>query len=748
MPRGGICLLTLSCLGCVMLFVQAFRAGGGVSHGRVRLARMRFSAPQMSTRASRSSVSSVKEEDPPQVARFQYGTEKTDETGLPLIYEPELIQKYWDKRKTNLNKRWSFFLGLTVPFVTRVIKDYTSGSLVENERELARDLRIIIEKLGPTFIKLGQALSIRPDVLGPAAAEELAKLQDAVKPFSNEEAFKVLDAELGAPASEIFSTISAEPVASASLAQVYRATLKSTGEEVAVKIQRPDLLPIVTRDLYVAKRAVATYQGISDRWTAQTTDYNSLFEAWATGFYQELEFRNEANNQEAMKDVLADFDEVMVPRVYWEHTSRRLLVTEWVDGSKLLDASPEEIRGLTKVAQDAFLTQLLGSGLFHADPHPGNLLRLEPHPDRKAKLALLDFGLVAQLKKEDTETMVAALIHTANQNYAALIQDMQQLNVLPADADPAVVEPVMRRVIGPYVFQVGYRLSLSSNLLLGETHQGNMPAFLLILMLMLLLLLLLLQQIPFSIPDYFALVARAIGILEGIALTGDPDYRIVMEAYPFVSRKVISSSESPALREVLREIIYEDDGEELNTRRLVNLLSYALGAVAHDAEGKSGVFIDFDQVPSTGARLEDMVDFLLSDKAKPLRTAAVGELAQTIDLLLRQTTRRNVAALSRFLAPPKLPFLPRLPVPTLLDTTGDLVDTVSPQLELEDEIFLKNLADLVAALTGMDISGDMSGVELLQSLLRPTDPVKEALEVALGIVRKPDSPQAAALAGK
>ncbi|CAN0148454.1 unnamed protein product, partial [Ascophyllum nodosum] len=190
-------------------------------------------------------------------------------------------------------------------------------------------------------------LSIRPDVIGPAATEELAKLQDAVPPFPSPLAFEVLEEELGRPPSEIFSELSEEPIASASLSQVYRGVLRDGGHAVAVKIQRPGLVQEVTKDLYVLKRAVAVYQNLSkrrDEWTAQMTDYNELLRVWATGFYQELDFLNEANNQKRMQKALSGLKgQVFVPDVMLELSTRRVLVSEWVDGIKLTKADPAEV---------------------------------------------------------------------------------------------------------------------------------------------------------------------------------------------------------------------------------------------------------------------------------------------------------------------------------------------------------------------------------------------------------------------
>lgn len=295
---------------------------------------------------------------------------KVDEVGLPLVYDRELIQAYWQKQGSALNQRWSEFLGYSVPFLTKVITILVSGGSEElkaSGAELARDARIIFEKLGPTYIKMGQMMSVRPDVLPAAALEELKVLQDSVKPFDTATAIKQIESELGGPLGQFFSEISQEPVAAASLAQVYKARLVSTGEVVAIKIQRPAVLEVVSKDLYVLRRAAEVYQGLVDRFAPnQKTNYVALLNEWAVGFYTELDFLNEAANQERLKKALTDegVTGMYVPKVYHDYCTRRVLVSEWVDGVKLSSVPKETLQGLIPDAQEAFLTQLLQIGFF------------------------------------------------------------------------------------------------------------------------------------------------------------------------------------------------------------------------------------------------------------------------------------------------------------------------------------------------------------------------------------------------
>ena len=195
-----------------------------------------------------------------------------DADGLPVIYDRAAIQAYWDKQGGALQQRWVEFLGVTVPFITRVASLLIGGgtdALEENASELARDARINLEKLGPTYVKMGQMMSVRPDILPQAALDELAALQDGVKGFETEIARQVVEEELGRPIDDVFEEFSAEPVAAASLAQVYRAVLKETGEVVAVKVQRPEVQSTVSKDLYVLRRAAEVYQGLVGRFAPQ-----------------------------------------------------------------------------------------------------------------------------------------------------------------------------------------------------------------------------------------------------------------------------------------------------------------------------------------------------------------------------------------------------------------------------------------------------------------------------------------------
>lgn len=331
------------------------------------------SAAAMATAAVNAAVS-MKSLEAPDVDKSYVALDKTqqeiDEEGLPIVYDKDLIQQYWSKERGALNQRWGTFVSKAVPFLTKVTTLFIrDGKINDGEiPALSRQARIDLQDLGPTFIKMGQMLSVRPDILPQPTLDELSKLQDSVVPFDSQVAVQQIEKELGGPLGQFFTSISEKPVAAASLAQVYLATLNDGNDtKVAVKIQRPSVLGTVSKDLYVLRRAAEVFQGLVERFVPQQrTNYVALLNEWAIGFYNELDFQAEAKNQKTLRNMLIEKNVkgVTVPKVYDEYCTRRLLVSEWMDGKKLSEASVEDIATVTPMAQEAFLTQLFEVGFF------------------------------------------------------------------------------------------------------------------------------------------------------------------------------------------------------------------------------------------------------------------------------------------------------------------------------------------------------------------------------------------------
>jgi len=658
-----------------------------------------------------------------------------DNEGLPLVYDKKAIQQYWDGQGGALQQRWVEFIGVSVPFLTKVATLLVSGgteALEASSGELAKDARSRIEKLGPTYIKMGQMMSVRPDVLPQAALDQLIVLQDNVEGFPTETAIEMIESELGQRLDDVFDEFDMEPAAAASLAQVYRARLRETQEWVAVKVQRPGVQALVSKDLYVLRRAAEVYQGIVTRFAPQQrTDYVALLNEWAVGFYTELDFENEAANMRKMGEVLreANVTDVMVPSVYGQYTTRKLLVSQWIDGKKLSQCPPDEVRELIAVGQECFLVQLLQAGFFHSDPHPGNLIR--PNDQSLARLALIDFGLVAQVRQEDMDAMVSSIIHLANKDYVALVDDFINLKILPADCNRAKVVPLMDKALSPYVKGGGAkRYEEELKQLYGFDDQGAVGGFQAMTQDMLTVL----NEIPFSIPPYFALLARAVVTLEGLALSADPDYGLVIEAYPFVARKLLSE-DRPELQQALQQVLYGSAGGikgGVTPARLSALLNSAAGIVA---KKEGAVFVDLDAVPEGGISLPEAARFLLSPKASSIRQLLAEELDTVADVLLRQGLRKAVPSIAAALpSPPTLPFVPPPPDPMTLPLplpprggggglslprfvpAAEMLDVLAPPLTREEELYALSLVDLTKSL-GDDVAALVAGDLAAQPIL-------------------------------
>eukprot|EP00542_Grammatophora_oceanica_P017782 CAMPEP_0194040442 /NCGR_PEP_ID=MMETSP0009_2-20130614/12441_1 /TAXON_ID=210454 /ORGANISM="Grammatophora oceanica, Strain CCMP 410" /LENGTH=903 /DNA_ID=CAMNT_0038683583 /DNA_START=148 /DNA_END=2859 /DNA_ORIENTATION=+ len=730
------------------------------------------SAAAMATAAVNAAVA-MKTLDAPDVGKSYIAldratTNSLDEDGLPLVYDKQLIEQYWKKERGALNQRWGYFVGKAVPFLTKLITLFIRDGKIEDAEipALSKQARIDLQDLGPTFIKAGQMMSVRPDVLPQSTLDELTKLQDAVIPFDTKVAVEQIERELGGPLGQFFTSISEEPVAAASLAQVYLATLADGKDtRVAVKVQRPDVLSTVSKDLYVLRRAAEVFQGLVERFAPQQkTNYVALLNEWAIGFYTELDFNNEASNQRRLRDFLMEkeIDGVTVPKVYDELCTRRLLVSEWIDGIKLSQCSEDEIAELTPIAQEAFLTQLFEVGFFHADPHPGNLLRLDTPTPEGHKLALIDCGLMASIDSRDRDNMISAVIHLANKDYASLVDDFILLKILPPDSDRAAIIPLMDKALSPYVKGGGAkRYEEEVRKLYGMEEGTDMQAQVGGFQAMTQDALTVLNDIPFSIPPYFAILGRAIVTLEGVALTGNPNYGIIMESYPFIARKLLRE-DRPEIQQALQEVLFDRSGTDSDTdgttrdlklSRLLALLNNAAGAVATQ---DGAAFVDLDAVPKDGISFADGLKFLLSNKAESLRNLLESEVDSIVDILSRQIFRKGVSEATVALTPPRPPSIPflgdifppspkldEIPLPLLLptDVNGgglsspptvnlmtikELTDTIAPKLEQGDELYALALSDAAKEFFGEEVAEFVLGegvfsvksVELLLGAIR------------------------------
>jgi aarF domain-containing kinase len=294
--------------------------------------------------------------------------EGREKSNLPYDYNPQVLQSYFSARPMLVLKRVVQVVTTLGGYTFNVGMDkFLRRSLYDTNLEVQRasELRNVITSLGPFYIKLGQALSIRPDILSPRTMYELQKLCDKVPSYDSKIAFATMERELGKPVREVFSEITPEPVAAASLGQVYKATLRSNGKIVAVKVQRPGVLETVSLDLYLARELgsfARIFPGLVNR-----IDPIALLDEFAYRFFNELDYNKECDNGIKIKEHMKVLPMVVIPDNFPELTSRRVHVAEWIEGEKLSQSTADDVGALVNLGVITYLSQLLDSGFFHAE---------------------------------------------------------------------------------------------------------------------------------------------------------------------------------------------------------------------------------------------------------------------------------------------------------------------------------------------------------------------------------------------
>ncbi|MEY3736064.1 MAG: hypothetical protein RLZZ624_1123 [Cyanobacteriota bacterium] len=473
------------------------------------------------------------------------------------------------------------------------------------QQGLAVRIRTTLTRLGPCFIKVGQALSTRPDLVRRDWLDELTRLQDDLPAYPHAIALAVIETELGAPAEQLFASFPEHPVAAASLGQVYKARLHS-GDWVAVKVQRPQLEVQLRRDLVLIRMLAVL--------SAPVLPLNlgfglgEIIDEFGRSLFEEIDYRREADNAERFARMFAGNAAVTVPAVERSLSSRRVLTTAWVNGTKLqqrreLEAKRLDPTALIRTGVIAGLQQLLEFGYFHADPHPGNLFALPGRSGNLGHVAYVDFGMMDSISDSDRLTLTGAVVHLINRDFQALAQDFVSLGFLNPNTDVTPIVPALEEVLGG---ALGENVGSFNFKAITDRFSELMYAY------------------PFRVPARFALIIRAVVSQEGLAMRLDPDFRIIRVAYPYVARRLLAG-DTAEMREKLLEVIFDRDGR-LQLDRLENLLAVV------DNDGGSG-----DLLPVAGAGL------------RLLLTADGRSLRQRLLLLLVKDNRLSTADLQALL---------------------------------------------------------------------------------------------------
>ena len=512
-------------------------------------------------------------------------------------YDPQAIASYYNRRVWLVIWRALTIVWLFAGFSIGLLLDRSIGNTEVNKNLRANQLREILTQLGPTFIKVGQSLSTRPDLVKKEFLEELIKLQDQLPPFDNELAMQIIESQLKRSVEELYKEISPRPVAAASLGQVYKARLYS-GEEVAVKVQRPNLLPIITRDLYLLRWAATWIKpflplNLGDNLTIVVDEFG-------TKLFEEIDYENEGRNAEKFAANFQDDPGVKVPSIYWRYTSRTVLTLEWIDGIKLTDLDGIRKAGLDrdkliKAGVSSGLRQLLEFGFFHADPHPGNLFALAD-----GRMAFIDFGMMDQLTQHTKETIAGSVVHLINKDYLALTDDFVKLGFLTPDIDISPIIPALERVLGNAIGESVGNFNFKT---ITDEFSELMFVY------------------PFRIPAQFSLIIRSLVTQEGVALSLNPEFKIVEIGYPYVAQRLLNG-ETPEMRRRLTEVVVKDG--KIQWQRLENMI----GIARSDN--------NFDLLPTAQLGLQ----FLMSAEGRSLRNQIV--MALTEDNRLHVTEVRQL----------------------------------------------------------------------------------------------------------
>lgn len=591
---------------------------------------------------------------------------RNDELGdeLPLHYDPELIASYWSKRPAAVAQRVAQLSTIAGSFIAGIVSDFVTKSVEKNAVKRAIQIREIVTSLGPAYIKLGQALSIRPDILTPAAMNELQKLCDKVPSFDNGLAFATLEAELGCKWQEVYSELGPDPVAAASLGQVYKGKLKDTGEVVAVKVQRPAVLETVSIDLFVLRKVGVFLR----RFPAITTDVVGLLDEWAARFFEELDYNLEGENQTNFaKSIAKDLPQVVVPRTYAQFTRRKVITSEWLEGEKLSQSTADDVGDLVNIGVICYLKQLLDTGFFHADPHPGNLIRT---PD--GRLAILDFGLMTDIDDNIKYGMIEAISHLIHRDYEAIVKDFVTLDFIPEGTDLKPILPVLGRVFDQ-ALEGGGAKNINFQELAADLAQITF-------------------DYPFRIPPYFALIIRAIGVLEGIALVGNPDFALVDEAYPYIAKRLLTD-DSPRLQEALRYMVYGKK-QVFDADRMIDLLEAletfrSASAMSQGDPTKQAASPRLELTATAPTQTDEKLtrealQFVLSPEGSFFREFLLDEAVKGIDALSRDNAIRLLTAFG----------LQNTNIPVFLPGFPSFIP-LSPKMTSEDKATLASTTKLL-----------------------------------------------------
>ena len=541
-------------------------------------------------------------------------------------YDGELIDAYYRQRPWDVVARLVEVASPVLQWYlasrafNRTASFMSEGAREVRRNELAAQLKEgIVQTKSATFIKCGQALSLRKDVIkDPEIIRELTKLQDEVGTFPHDVSMAIIREELGRDPNDIYEFDPPVPIASASIGQVYRATLKATGQRVAVKVQRPDALNTAPLDMYLL-RQLARF--VRERKKLRS-NLVGIVDVFGSQLFKELDYVQEAENCLKFRELYGGIPNIYVPFAYTNLTRTRVLTMEFVDGVK--GPWTEGGERMLTIGLQCSVLQLLGTGFFHSDPHRGNLLK-----SPTGSLVYLDFGMMAQVQENERYALIGAVIGLVNQDIPLVIQNLKTLDFFPPETDEnAVVDALTQAVLN--ATDGGQGSSLNFTKLSRNIDKIS-------------------TVVPFRLPPFYSFIIRTLSILEGLAVNVDPSFRLIRGAYPFIAKQILESP-SEEMTKLLKSVLLNSNGrirwdklEELvsiTSKANVALESGNLDALKNSKERP----ITFKQVgartdtPAAAANVTmdvamQIMEYLFSERAAFLLQPLIADIADTIDAL-------------------------------------------------------------------------------------------------------------------
>ncbi len=480
------------------------------------------------------------------------------------------------------------------------------ASAAERELACARFLARGLVELGPTFIKVGQALSTRPDLLPLPYVKELTRLQDRVPAFDTRIALATIERELGQPVADLFAEFDTVPISAASIGQVYGA-VTFTGDRVVVKVQRPGLPFTLSIDLAILRliaRGVVALVGLQKRrrgsgrdrlgqrpsgqslaWRgalfAKDMPYVAIVDQFGRSLFDQTDFVGEGHNADRFRSNFVHFEKVRSPRVYWDYTTRYVITLERIEGVKFNDVAGIEKMGvdfhdIVHLGVRAFIKQLLEDGFFHADTHPGNILVTED-----AEVVYIDWGMTDTLERDEQLKLVDIFLHMMRAQYDLVAEDLVEIEMFPPDVDFGMLVPVLADVYESQLGKHGQIMGMNEIL----DRIGDV-----------------LYRYPFRLPERFSFLMRSVGTMEGVVLETWPTFRFLDVGMPYAAKLLLTVAD-PRIRTRLVADLVKDG--RLDTKQLAQTLELA----------------SIEQTFDLAEFLPAGLDWLLSEEGEPLRDA-------------------------------------------------------------------------------------------------------------------------------